>query len=107
FAQLQLERNQWRQYIFSLTDPGENIPEEDQNSTSFSMTSVSVEENSGKVPVPYRIPPGVRRVSQPAGLSGQNIEMDEQSLSLQICGLKDGDARAAFKEMRTDLRQFE
>lgn len=107
FAQLQLDRNQWRRYLFSLTSPGENIPQEDLQTTSFALTSVSVEQNSGRKPIPYVIPPGVERQVTPSGLGGgQTIQQDEQSLSLQVCGLKDGDARAVFKEQRMDMRQY-
>lgn len=106
FAQLQLDRNQWRRYLFSLVKPGENIPDEDQRTTTFAVNSVSLEQNSQRVPVPYVIPPGVSRQNTPGGIGGQNLQLDEQSLSLQLCGLKDGDARAAFKETRVDMRQY-
>src|SRR5690606_37730713 len=36
----------------------------------------------------------------------QILRADEQSLALQICGLKDGDARAAFKEFGISMRQY-
>jgi cell surface protein SprA len=105
FAQLQLDRNQWRRYQFSLTSPGENIPEEDLRTTSFALNSVSLEQNSDRSPVPYVMPPGLERQLTPAQ-TGQTIAQDEQSLSLQLCGLKDGDARAVFKEIRLDMRQY-
>jgi len=106
FAQLQLDRNQWRRYFYSLTSPGENIPEEDLQQTSFALTNVSLEQNYDKNPVPYRMPPGIERQVTPGGVTGQNLPQDEQSLSLQVCGLKDGDARAVFKEQRLDMRQY-
>jgi cell surface protein SprA len=105
FAQLQLDRNSWRQYLFSLTSPGENIPEEDLENTSFSVTAVSLEENSSREPINYRIPPGVNQQLAP-GRTGENLQQDEQSMSLQVCGLKDGDARAAFKQQSIDMRQY-
>lgn len=105
FAELNLGRNQWRRYLFSLRNPGENIPEEDQKNTEFAVTSVSLEENSDRDPIPYVMPPGVNR-QQTAVSNGQNIALNEQALSLQVCGLQDGDARAAFKEVNVDMRQF-
>ncbi|MFT4061553.1 MAG: cell surface protein SprA [Edaphocola sp.] len=105
FAQLQLDRNQWRRYQLSLTSPGENIPEEDQLTTSYGLTAVSLEQNSDRSPVPYVMPPGLER-QVTAGQTGQNLQLDEQSLSLQVCGLKDGDARGAFKAQTLDLRQY-
>lgn len=106
FAQLQLDRNTWRRYQFSLTEPGEQIPEEDQQTTSFALTTVGLEENYVRQPIPYRMPPGIQRQMNPGGITGQNMAEDEQSMALQVCGLKDGDARAVFKEQRMDMRQF-
>lgn len=103
FARLELGRNNWRRYLFSLQDPGENIPENDN--TEFSVLSVSLEENSKRQPIPYVIPPGVNR-QQANVSSGQSIALNEQALSLQVCNLKDGDARAVFKEVNVDMRQF-
>jgi cell surface protein SprA len=105
FARLELGRNQWRRYQFSLQTPGEVIPEEDQKNIDFTVTSVSVEENSNRAPIPYVIPPGVdRQQSQTA--NNQSIQLNEQALSLQVCHLPDGDARAVFKEVGVDMRQF-
>lgn len=106
FAQLQFDRSAWRKYNFSLKNPGENIPEDEQELTNFSITSVSLEENYHKEPVPYRSPPGIEREQMLSNMTGQALEMDEQSMSFQICGLQDGDARAAFKEHRVDLRKY-
>lgn len=102
-ARLDLGRNNWRRYLFSLKDPGEQIPANDN--TDFSVLSVSLEDNSNRQPIPYVIPPGVNR--QQANISsGQSIQLNEQSLSLQVCNLSDGDARAVFKEVNVDMRQF-
>lgn len=105
FARLELGRNNWRRYLFSLQNPGENVPDDDLRTVEFAVTSVSLEENSDRQPVPYVIPPGVNR-QQAAVSTGQNIQLNEQALSLQVCGLKDGDARAVFREVGVDMRQF-
>lgn len=105
FARLELGRNNWRRYMFSLQNPGENIPEDDQNSVDFAVASVSLEENSDRQPVPYVIPSGVQRQQANVG-TGQNIQLNEQALSVQVCNLKDGDTRAVFKEVGVDMRQF-
>lgn len=105
FAQLQFERSQWRRYNLSLINPGENIPEEDQNSTTFGLTMVNVVQNSSRSPIPYKSPPGVQRQRQ-MSTTGQMFQADEQSMALQICGLKDGDARAVFKELGISMRQY-
>lgn len=107
FAQLQLDRNNWRRYAFSLLNPGENIPDDDNLTTSYSLTTVSVEQNGSKSPVGYVMPPGIERQEQPIS-SGQTYQQDEQSVALQVCGLKDGDSRAIFKDFGTlDMRQFD
>lgn len=106
FARLELGRNQWRRYNFSLMSPGENIPDVDLQTVEFNLTSVSLEENSARQPIPYVIPPGVNR-QQAAVSNGRTQALNEQSLALQVCNLKDGDARAVYKEVGVDMRQFE
>ena len=105
FARLELGRNQWRRYQFSLQSPGENIPDIDQQNVEFNVISVSVEENSTRQPIPYVIPPGVER-QQAQTSNNTSIQLNEQALSLQVCNLRDGDARAVFKEVGVDMRQF-
>jgi len=106
FARLELGRNTWRRYNFSLKNPGEMVPDEDDNATSFNLYSVSIEENSGRSPVPYVSPPGIIRQQMQVS-NGQNVLQNEQSLALQICGLEDGNAKGVFKTLGMDLRQFE
>ncbi len=105
FARFELGRNQWRRYQFSLKNPGEFIPELDENSTEFNLTSVSLEENSTRQPIPYKTPAGIIRQQQQVS-NGQNVLLNEQALSLQICGLQDGDSKGAFKQLNMDMRQF-
>lgn len=105
FATLELGRNQWRTFRYSLTTPGENMPQQNQGLTDFTVTSVSLEENSKREPVNYVIPPGVSR-QQTATSQNQVIQLNEQSLSLRTCALQDGDARAVYKEVNVDMRQF-
>ena len=105
FATLELGRNQWRNYNYSLSTPGENMPQVNQGLTDFTVTSVSIEENGQRTPVPYVIPPGVSRQLTSVS-SGQVVQLNEQSLSLKTCSLQDGDARAVYKEVDVDMRQF-
>lgn len=105
FARLELGRNTWRRYNFSLKNPGEMVPDDDNNATSFNLYSVSIEENSGRSPVPYVSPPGIQRQQMQVS-NGQNVLQNEQSLALQICGLEDGNAKGVFKSLGMDLRQF-
>jgi cell surface protein SprA len=106
FATLELGRNQWRKYNYSLITPGEALPQQNQGLTDFTVTSVSIDENGQRYPIPYVIPPGVQRQLTTASNTNQNVQLNEQSLALQICALQDGDARAVFKEVNVDMRQY-
>ncbi|MBC8048001.1 MAG: cell surface protein SprA [Fimbriimonadaceae bacterium] len=107
FARLELVRNQWRRYEFSLVNPGEYIPGDDEDETDFNVSSVSFEENSERVPIAYVLPPGVER-EQTIGSGGttSTYQQNEQSLSMQVCALTDGDSRAIFKTLNIDLRKY-
>lgn len=105
FARLELGRNQWRRYNFSLKEPGELIPISDNDATTFNLTSVSLEENGSRSPVPYVIPPGIDRQRQQVS-TGQEVQLNEQALALQVCDLEDGDSRGVFKSLGMDMRQF-
>ena len=105
FMALQFVRNQWRQYAFSLQNPGEYIPDDNNNDTYFNVSSVSLEENASKSPVNYVIPPGIDREVLVGSTS--NTLQNESALSVQVCNLKDGDSRAVFKTINMDLRTFD
>ena len=107
FAQLQLVRNQWMRYRFSLQSPGEYIPNDNESTTLFNVGAVNVEENSRKQPIPYVLPPGIQREQFIGNNTGQSFLQNEQSLQLQVCGLQDGDSRAVFKTLNFDFRQYE
>jgi cell surface protein SprA len=104
FAQFGLVRNQWRKYDLSLSSPGEQLPGDENSVTDFNVTSVSVEENSTRSPIPYTIPPGIIREQNISGYN--NALQNEQAMSLQVCELQDGDARAVFKVTNLDLRNY-
>ncbi|MCD6064132.1 MAG: sprA, partial [Flavipsychrobacter sp.] len=104
-ARMELGRNNWRRYQFSLRDPRIVVPITDPDKTEFSVTSVSLEENAKRQPVPYVLPPGVSRQNAQVA-SAQTVQLNEQALALQVCNLEDGDARSVFKEVSVDMRQF-
>ena len=105
FAQLELERNQWRNFTFNIDSTGmyTNLPANDP--TTFNTLAVNIEENDQRQPVRYAIPPGILRQQQ---LSNNNVQifLNEQSLSLQICNLPKGQARGVFKTMNLDMRNY-
>lgn len=105
FARLELGRNTWRRYLYSLREPGPVVPDPDFDKTDFAVTSVSLEENAQRQPVPYVLPPGVNRQEAQVA-SAQTVQLNEQALAVQVCNLEDADARAVFKEVSVDMRQF-
>jgi len=104
FATLELVRSQWRKYENELLSPGEYIPGDDQNNTSFEISAVNIEENGARSPIPYVLPPGIERE---IGYGSTTLyEMNEQALVLKTCNLIDGDARAVYKTTDFDIRQY-
>ena len=105
FARLGLVRNQWRTYLYHLDTSGVYVPVDPNKDASLVVSSVNLEENATRTPVPYVIPPGVQRQSQ-LSQNNVNLFLNEQSLSLKVTDLADGKARAVFKDMGVDLRKF-
>ena len=102
-ARLELVRSDWRRYAFDLQKPGEYIANDD-NTTSFDVSGVSLQENGSKTPINYVIPPGI---NQQQNVQTTNLVLlNEQALSLKTCNLKDGDSRAITKNVELDVRSF-
>ncbi|MES2567992.1 MAG: cell surface protein SprA [Bacteroidota bacterium] len=102
-ARMELVRSDWRRYTFDLQKPGEYIADDD-NTTTFDVSAVSLQENGSKVPVNYVIPPGISQ--QQNVQTTNNTLLNEQALSLRACNLKDGDSRAIIKSTELDVRSF-
>ncbi len=104
FATFELVRGDWRKYTYDLLSPGEYIPNDNQTLTSFDVSTVSIEENGEKIPVPYVLPPDIERE---VNLGTTNLQqLNEQAMVLKVCNLEDGDARAAYKTADFDFRQY-
>ncbi|MBL7937038.1 MAG: cell surface protein SprA, partial [Bacteroidia bacterium] len=102
-ARLELVRSDWRRYAFDLQKPGEYTANDD-NTTTFDVSAVSLQENGEKKPVNYVIPPGI---NQQQNVQTTNLVLlNEQALSLRTCNLKDGDSRAIIKSTELDVRSF-
>ena len=104
FAEFGLLRNQWRRYLYNINETTPGIIDDDIDRVTFTVRSVSVEENTQRYPVPYAIPPGITREQNIS--SYINALQNEQSLSLQVCALPDGAARAIYKLGTLNLRNF-
>ena len=99
FATLELVRGEWRDYAFNLNSRND-APAEGQ----LDMSVVNIEENAGRTPVNYVLPPGVDRIQDPG--AAQATQLNEQSLSLALTGIQPGDARGIYKNTQTDLRIY-
>jgi len=103
FARLEFIRGEWRRYFEDLTEPGEGITL-DPNLTTFNIGAVNVEENDQRSPIKYEIPPGIIREVDPSQTFQR--QLNEQSLTLEVCDLADGDARGAYKNVQFDVRSY-
>jgi cell surface protein SprA len=83
FATLELVGNQWRK--------AEEIGNAANINTLFEVSTINIEENSNRQPVPYRIPRGAIR-SQVRGQQ-ETIQQNEQSMALSVLDLRPGDTR--------------
>ncbi len=104
FAELNLVRAEWRKYNIAFTEGGERITIPEATDGTFEIGSVSIEENSSKKPVNYVLPPGFNRIVDPQ--NPQLRQLNEQSMVLKVQDLADGDARAAYKNVNLDIRQY-
>ena len=104
FGRIELVRGEWRRYEQSLAGFQE-LEVEDPNATQFALSAVNLEENGARTPVPYAVPPGINQEVDPANLNQRRL--NEQSLALEVCGLEDGDARAAYRNINFDMRMYE
>lgn len=99
FATLELVRGEWRSYDYNLTSRNESPAEGE-----FDMSIVNIEENAGRNPINYVLPPDVSRQQDPG--STQATQLNEQSLQMKVTGLQPGDARGAYKNTQQDLRLY-
>ncbi len=103
FARLEFIRGEWRRYFEDLTEPGEGVTV-DPNLTTFNIGAVNVQENDQRSPIKYEIPPGIIREVDPS--QTYQRQLNEQSLTLEVCNLADGDARAAYRNVQFDVRTY-
>lgn len=105
FGKLELIRNQWRKFKYKLDTTGMYTQLPTPDPTQVNTLAVNIEENDQRQPIPYAIPPGIERQQQ---LSNNNVNLflNEQAISVQVCGLNRDEARGVFKTMNLDLRQY-
>ncbi|MFM2338480.1 MAG: cell surface protein SprA [Bacteroidota bacterium] len=105
FGKLELVRNQWRKFKNKIDTTGNyiNLPQPDF--VSVNTLAVNIEENDQRQPIPYRMPPGLQRQQL---VSNNNIPLfvNEQSVSMQVCGLPQSETRGIFKTLNMDMTQY-
>ncbi|MCH5241084.1 MAG: cell surface protein SprA [Muribaculaceae bacterium] len=99
FATLELVRGEWRSYDYNLSRGNESPAE-----GLFDMSIVNIEENAGRDPINYVLPPDVTRQQDPG--STQATQLNEQSLQIKVTGLQPHDSRGAYKNTLQDLRLY-
>ena len=104
-TEFQFVATQWRRFLGDLRDAQQAVNPPEPPFPDFEVGSVSIEENSTKLPFNYVLPPDVERQSLNGNTQPGFLD-DERSLVVQTCGLEDGDARGVFKTVRLDLRQY-
>ncbi|MBN2637965.1 MAG: cell surface protein SprA [Bacteroidales bacterium] len=104
FATFDLVRGDWRQYQESLLPQNEYLTSDNSDNTHFVISTVNLEENANRTPVPYVIPPGIQREINYG--TTNYVKLNEQSLEYTVENLADGDARAAYKNVAYDFRQY-
>ncbi|ANI90177.1 cell surface protein SprA [Arachidicoccus ginsenosidimutans] len=110
FAELGLVRNAWRPFTYVLDTSGSYQSLPAGSSTTLTITSVNTQDNSGRQPIPYKMPPGVQQLQSLNGggsVSNGSVYLEkEQSMSLQIQNLQRNDSRSVFKNMNLDMRRY-
>jgi len=89
-----------RRDVFLTT--GDMVP--GQAETQFEVSTVNIEANGYRSPIPYVLPPGIEREVNLGTIHLQ--QKNEQSMAINICNLADGDSRGVYKTTDFDLRQF-
>ena len=107
-ASLDLVRGEWRSYTKGLyqdiANNQYNVENPYTSKGSMDVEAVNIEENSTRVPVNYVLPPGISRQTDPG--QAQLIEQNEQSMVFRLHELAPKDARAVYKNVVFDMRQY-
>jgi len=112
-VQPQFVANQWRRYASVIADPkaGPTVGTL-TDADAFNISTVSVEENgpslasaSATGAIPYIVPPNITRDIE-YGSTAVSRQQNEQSLRLAVTRLRDGYAKAAYKNLSTNLLRY-
>ncbi|MBP5341086.1 MAG: cell surface protein SprA [Bacteroidales bacterium] len=104
FATLELVYSTWRKYSEDLLQPGDYVSGTTEE-TAFNISTVNIEENGSRQPVPYVLPPGIERETWYTSGSSYT-QLNEQAVELDVDQLSCGDARAIYRSTSYDLRFY-
>ena len=107
-ATFDLVRGEWRNYTKGLyqdvANNQFNINNPYTTSGSLDVQAVNIEEHSNRIPVNYVLPPGISRQTDPG--QAQLIAQNEQAMVLRLNNIAPKDARAVYKNVVYDMRQY-
>lgn len=107
-ATLNLVRGEWRNYSKGLyqdiANNQYNISNPYTTNGSVVIEAVNIEEHSNRTPINYVLPRGVSRQTDPG--QAQLIEQNEQSMVFRFNHIAPKDARAVYKNVVYDMRQY-
>jgi cell surface protein SprA len=96
FGTLELVEGTWRTYKQDLSGA--------LSQGTLEVSAINIEENGDRQPVNYVLPPGVTRMLDPS--QPQLRQENEQALSLKVANLAPLEAKAIYKNVGYDLRQY-
>ncbi|MEQ7800847.1 cell surface protein SprA [Pedobacter sp. ASV1-7] len=109
FGKIQLVRGEWRQYNSAneasqvILDP--SLQNLGPDNSTIEISTVNIEENGKRTPIPYVVPPGIERERDFSNYRG-DTRQNEQSLAVTVKNLRDGYGRATFKTALNDFRSY-
>jgi cell surface protein SprA len=109
FAKIQLVRGEWRKYnaenesAYIIADPA--LATVNPDNSTLELTTVNIEENGKRSPIPYVVPPGIQRELDYNNYRTET-RLNEQSLAFTVRNLRDGYGRATFKTALNDFRSY-
>ena len=101
FPTLDLVRSEWRNYTNDLSDDEAS----ESSDATLEISALSIEENGSREPINYVLPPKVSRSIDAS--STELLQLDEQSIVLDVRDLEQGEAKAAYKSLSMDFRNYE
>ena len=99
FGTLDIVRGDWTRYAAPLNSDNINHP-----NTNFDVSTVNILENENRIPINYKLPPGVER--EQLNNFNTTIRQNEQSISLRVQDLEPKDSRGVYKNIDIDMRQY-